>query len=122
MSHPGVRADIAAAAAAIRDRGFGGDHSLDQGDLGSLELLERAAVMLEDTTLSRETERMAAMILADIDDHGWRCATPLGVETPGLLSGLAGIGYGLLRAARPDVVPSVLTLDPPIFLRSTHVD
>jgi type 2 lantibiotic biosynthesis protein LanM len=122
MSHPGVRADIAAAAAAIRDRGFGGDHSLDQGDLGSLELLERAAVMLEDTTLSRETERMAAMILADIDDHGWRCATPLGVETPGLLSGLAGIGYGLLRAARPDVVPSVLTLDPPIFSRSTHVD
>ena len=35
------------------------------------------------------------------------------VETPGLLSGLAGIGFGLLRAARPELVPSVLALEPP---------
>ncbi|HYO51923.1 hypothetical protein [Archangium sp.] len=34
-------------------------------------------------------------------------------ETPGLLMGLAGIGYGLLRLAAPERVPSVLTLAMP---------
>jgi lantibiotic modifying enzyme len=47
-----------------------------------------------------------------IDEHGWISGVPHGVETPGLLLGLAGTGYGLLRMAAPDRVPSVLTLDP----------
>jgi lantibiotic modifying enzyme len=38
---------------------------------------------------------------------------PLGVETPGFMVGLAGIGYQLLRLARPDEVPSALLLAPP---------
>jgi lantibiotic modifying enzyme len=38
---------------------------------------------------------------------------PLNVETPGLLLGLAGIGYELLRLAEPERVPSLLTLAPP---------
>jgi lantibiotic modifying enzyme len=29
------------------------------------------------------------------------------------MTGLAGIGYGLLRLADPQSVPSVLTLEPP---------
>lgn len=40
--------------------------------------------------------------------------TPLAVETPGLLAGLAGIGYELLRRAEPELVPSVLALEPPL--------
>jgi lantibiotic modifying enzyme len=40
-------------------------------------------------------------------------AVPLGVETPGLMTGLAGIGYQLLRLAAPDIIPSVLVLEPP---------
>jgi lantibiotic modifying enzyme len=35
------------------------------------------------------------------------------VEAPGLMNGLAGIGYGLLRLAAPTSVPSILALDPP---------
>lgn len=35
-------------------------------------------------------------------------------EMPGLMLGLAGIGYGLLRAGAPERVPSVLRLAPPI--------
>ena len=56
----------------------------------------------------------------DCEPHLWRCRTPHGVETPGLLAGLAGIGYGLLRAARPDVVPCVLTLESPRTLWRAH--
>ena len=40
-------------------------------------------------------------------------ASPSGVETPGLMTGLAGIGYGLLRLAEPRRTPSVLALEPP---------
>lgn len=35
----------------------------------------------------------------------------LNVESPGLLTGLAGIGYGLLRLAAPSAVPSVLLME-----------
>jgi lantibiotic modifying enzyme len=38
------------------------------------------------------------------------------VETPGLMTGVAGIGYGLLRLAAPLRVPSVLALAPPVRL------
>ncbi|MGH3388861.1 MAG: type 2 lanthipeptide synthetase LanM family protein [Actinomadura sp.] len=41
----------------------------------------------------------------------WRTALP--DPAPGLLAGLAGIGFGLLRLARPDAVPSVLGFRPP---------
>jgi lantibiotic modifying enzyme len=48
-----------------------------------------------------------------IDAAGWLCGVPLGVETPGLMLGLAGIGYQLLRLANPQAIPAVLLLDPP---------
>jgi len=53
------------------------------------------------------------MVLGSIDTSGWRSGVPFGVETPGLMAGLAGIGYGMLRLAEPDSVPSNLTLEPP---------
>ncbi len=48
-----------------------------------------------------------------VDEHGWLCGVAWGVETPGLMTGLAGIGYGLLRLAAPEEVPSLLVLEPP---------
>ncbi|MFF8195668.1 type 2 lanthipeptide synthetase LanM family protein [Streptomyces bobili] len=44
--------------------------------------------------------------------HAWgpRCGTPGRVPTPGLLTGLSGIGYALLRLGFADTVPSVLLL------------
>jgi lantibiotic modifying enzyme len=53
------------------------------------------------------------MLLDSIDTHGWVTGVPLGVETPGLMTGLAGIGYQLLRLAEPEKVPSVLLVAPP---------
>jgi lantibiotic modifying enzyme len=59
-------------------------------------------------------DRLAGMVLDSIDRHGWQCAGPGGVEMPGLMLGLAGIGYQMLRLADPDRVPSVLLLAPPV--------
>jgi len=115
-----AREDAAAIVEQIRNRGFGWNHSLGYGDFGSLEFLTRGAILLEDKGVTEEADRMAATILDDIEEHRWRCGTPLHVETPGLLSGLAGIGYGLLRTARPDDVPSVLALEPPIQSRGAY--
>jgi lantibiotic modifying enzyme len=41
---------------------------------------------------------------------GWRLATPDRVQAPGLMTGVAGIGYALLHLAAPAEVSSVLAL------------
>jgi type 2 lantibiotic biosynthesis protein LanM len=108
-----IRAEIDVALRTTLAQGFGGNHSLCHGDLGNLELLLQASQVLPDPQWKAQTERIASTILESIHQHGWLCGVPLGVETPGLMTGLAGIGYGLLRLAEPERVPSVLTLEPP---------
>ncbi|MBV8606263.1 MAG: type 2 lantipeptide synthetase LanM, partial [Singulisphaera sp.] len=108
-----TRAEIDAALRTTLDQGFGDNHSLCHGDLGNLELLLEASEMLDEPCWRAEVGRMAALILESIHHRGWLCGVPSGVETPGLMIGLAGIGYGLLRLAEPSRVPSVLVLAPP---------
>jgi type 2 lantibiotic biosynthesis protein LanM len=113
LDTPAIRADLAAALESTRRHGFGGNHSLCHGDLGNLELFMTAAQVLGDRDLQAESERLAAGIVASIDRHGALCGTPQGAETLGLMTGLAGIGYMLLRVANPEAVPAVLTLATP---------
>ena len=110
---PGIRADIAAALRTTQTSGFGGNHSLCHGDLGNIELFLEAWRNLGDPLWRAQAYRAATMVLASIGRSGWRSGTPLEVESPGLMIGLAGIGYELLRLADPARVPSVLLLDPP---------
>ena len=102
-----VRAEIEVAARTTCAHGFGGNHSLCHGDLGNLELLRAAGA-------PAEADARAGAILDDIAHRGFVCGVPRAVETPGLMTGLAGIGWGLLRAFDPARVPSVLLLDPPL--------
>jgi type 2 lantibiotic biosynthesis protein LanM len=94
---------------AIRDACHG-SHCLCHGDLGNLEFLSRAAQVLGQERCHPQIERIAGAVLESISRDGWVCGTPSRVESPGLMTGLAGIGYGLLRLAAPAVVPSVLEL------------
>ncbi len=110
-----IRAEINTALQTTLDQGFGHNHSLCHGDLGNLELLLQASLTLDDPQWKTQVDRLAAIILESIDKHGWLCGVPLGVETPGLMTGLAGIGYGLLRLAAPERVPSVLVLEHPLL-------
>lgn len=95
------------------DRGFAGSHCLCHGALGNLELLVRAARRLERPELTDRTYRLAAVVCREVEAGRYHCGIPGGFETPGLMDGLAGIGYGLLRLAVPERVPSVLLLEPP---------
>ena len=92
------------------------DDSLCHGETGAVEVLGRAA----DPELSGAAAGRAAALVEALGVRPPRCGTPGGVLTPGLLTGLAGIGHGLLRLGFPDHVPSALLLEPPIPLRRPH--
>jgi lantibiotic modifying enzyme len=108
-----VAREIDIAVETTRRAGFGGSHCLCHGDLGNLELLLLAAQKRNDAALRSDVYRRARGILDGVAAHGWLTGVPLGVETPGLMNGLAGIGYAFLRLSAPEAVPSVLTLAPP---------
>jgi type 2 lantibiotic biosynthesis protein LanM len=108
-----LREELLAAALTTLSRGFGRGHSLCHGDLGNLDFLLLAAPLLPERGLAAEIARLSGEVAADIAAGGWRCGLPMAVETPGLMVGVAGIGYGLLRLAAPAEVPSVLALGPP---------
>jgi len=110
VDDPAIDAEITAALQTTVKRGFGYNHSLCHGDLGNLELLLHARDLPSLRSWGAELDRLTSGVVASIERDGWLCGNPLNVESPGLMTGLAGIGYGLLRIAAPDRVPSVLAL------------
>jgi len=86
------------------------DLSLYQGVLGMLEPLLALAHRGHEAAREALTRR-AGGVLGLIEQHGAQCATPENVPSPGLLTGLSGIGYGLLRLGFPQAVPSVVLLE-----------
>ncbi len=108
-----IRAEIEAAVQVTRARGFGTSHSLCHGDMGNLETLLMASRLLPEHHPGEIVERLQSSLLESMHTQGWRSCVPQGVETPGLMHGLAGTGYELLRLAEPEQMPSVLLLDAP---------
>jgi type 2 lantibiotic biosynthesis protein LanM len=108
-----MRQEIQIALATTRKQGFGNNQSICHGDLGNLETLLVAAHVLDHPADREELNRLTALIFDGMQEHGWVSGVPLGVETPGLMTGLAGMGYELLRLCAPESVPSVLLLAPP---------
>jgi type 2 lantibiotic biosynthesis protein LanM len=114
---PRARKEVDTALSATTGFGFAINHSLCHGALGNAELLLTAARVLGRPQDLEALERATAEIVAGIDAGGPVTGVPLGVETPGFMVGLSGIGYQLLRLAEPDRVPCALLLAPP-FPRS----
>ncbi|MFC9944487.1 type 2 lanthipeptide synthetase LanM family protein [Streptomyces pratensis] len=81
-----------------------GDDSLCHGELGVLELLGHAAL----PRLRPHWLRRTGTLLAAADRAQPHCGTPGHVPHPGLLTGLSGIGHGLLRAGFPDRIGPAL--------------
>ncbi len=104
------RAPLAEAAALADASALSAGHALCTGAAGTLDALLQVAPALPGLGVEARIAAGTRALLDDARARGWRCAAPLGVETPGLLNGLAGIGHGLLRLARPGEVASPLTL------------
>ncbi|MEU4770747.1 lanthionine synthetase LanC family protein, partial [Micromonospora sp. NPDC023644] len=101
---PGVPPDEAVRL--LTDRPLLDDLSLCHGELG---VAEATGVLDGGGSAAR---RHAGLVLDAVERYGASCGTPGAVPTPGLLTGLAGIGYGLLRLSGAGPVPSVLLLEP----------
>lgn len=101
-----IREEIEIALRKTVETGFGTDQCLCHGDFGNLDILGFAGQRIG-APWDQVREQLVADILARITVKG--CS-----EAPGLMVGLAGIGYSLLRLACPERVPSVLVLAPPV--------
>jgi type 2 lantibiotic biosynthesis protein LanM len=99
---------------AILDERLGYNHSLGSGDWGYIDMALIAGKALDDPCLLACAERHAGAVLDDMRRNGLKAAVPLQVETPGLMAGLAGIGYGLLRVAAPEIVAPFPALGLPV--------
>ncbi|MFJ4961806.1 type 2 lanthipeptide synthetase LanM family protein [Streptomyces sp. NPDC088729] len=109
---PGGRARAASLTGRSAALASGADLSLGHGALGALETLTLLAGA-GDPAASDALALRTGQALGTVEAQGHRCATPDRVPSPGLLTGLSGIGYGLLRLAHPDRVPSALLLQHP---------
>ena len=109
-----IRSEIKIALETTMRRGFAGAHCLCHGALGNLETLLLASEAFADSQLALTVNRLASAVVESFGVHGWVCGNPMNVESPGLMTGVAGIGYQLLRLAEPRAVPSVLALEAPI--------
>jgi lantibiotic modifying enzyme len=89
------------------------DLSLCHGEIGVTEVL--ATITGPGTHRSptaRALSRRTGQVLEVLRRHGPVCGVPGNVPTPDILTGFAGIGYGLLRLAARQDVPSILLLQP----------
>lgn len=112
----GVPTDLDTYLRTAKERPVLADMSLCHGELGAVEpllwLTER-----DHPATEAVRKRRAGLMLAAVQQYGPHCGTPRAVTSPGLLTGLAGIGYGLLRLGFSGQVPSVLLLEPTTGLR-----
>ena len=97
----------------LRD-GFGGSHCQCHGDFGNLEVLLVASDIFDQPELYKKAVRIGTQIVREVNETGWCCGIPQNEDTPSLMLGLSGIGYGLLRLAAPRKVPPVVVLGKPM--------
>jgi lantibiotic modifying enzyme len=108
-----IREEINVAVQTTFKEGFGRNHALCHGDLGNLETLMIATQVLPECYSRESVEQLQAALLENMKKQGWQSGIAYPIETPGLMLGLAGTGYALLRMADPERVPSLLVLAPP---------
>lgn len=85
-------------------------HCLCHGIAGNLELSLECSLRPEFKEVRERHEEAVSFFINGLK-KGYCCGTPRGIATPGLMLGLAGIGYGLLRQIDSQLFPSVLTME-----------
>ena len=92
---------------------FGGSDCLCHGELGNLEALLPFARLTGRAELGALVRRRASAAVRRARREGWRCGITPDWNVPGLMTGLSGIGYGLMRLYWPEDTPSLLALEAP---------
>ncbi|HEX8865278.1 MAG TPA: type 2 lanthipeptide synthetase LanM family protein, partial [Lentzea sp.] len=97
------------AAAACWETGMGWNHTLCHGDLGAWEVVD-AAITAGVGPVDKAT--LDAHVLSSLEEHGPVSGLAREAFSPGLLPGLGGVAYQLLRMHPDCALPSVLLPDP----------
>jgi type 2 lantibiotic biosynthesis protein LanM len=108
LNHASTRQFVRRAAAATWRLGMGRNHCACHGDLGAWELLYRA-IAVGEAPKELSTSYLLDIILTSLEQHGPSCDISGEAFSPGLLPGLGGIAYQLLRAHPEHDLPSILT-------------
>jgi type 2 lantibiotic biosynthesis protein LanM len=106
-----VREDIDLAVQTTLEFGVQGVDHPCCGNMGRAELLLSAGRRLARPELVEAARTNAWRVVSRAERRGWFVLHPMlprEVDNPGFFQGKAGIGYELLRMARPDLLPSVL--------------
>lgn len=111
LDTPGLRADLERALAAAERASPSGPSTLCCGAMGRAELVLRAARPLHQPALAERARALGGQTADRAARRGTYGAGTLdSAFTPGLLQGIAGIGFQLLRLHHPARLPSVLLL------------
>ncbi|MBI4862354.1 MAG: type 2 lantipeptide synthetase LanM [Candidatus Riflebacteria bacterium] len=109
LDTPDIRAEIDIGLETTCGFGAGGFDHLCCGGMGRVEALIEGARRLGRPELLAAAHRHVAWAVRRAQRAGgYRTQSGLGLVDPGFFSGTAGIGYTLLRLARPESLPSVL--------------
>ena len=106
-----IQQDIEIALKATQESGLKGVDTLCCGNFGEIDMLVLAAKKLARPELLEIAQKKASWIVDRAKKTGYFHVftdVPKDVYNPGLFQGTSGIGYGLLRLAYPDLLPSVI--------------
>ncbi len=109
-------AELTEASRALRSVAAGPLASSDclcHGELGNLDLLQPWPGLDPGEDLGALARHRASAVVQRARQDGWRCGIAPDRPVPGLMTGLSGIGYGLIRIYWPQSTPSLLTLEAP---------
>lgn len=110
---PAVRHDLAAGLIAVQGWGLRGVDHYCCGNVGRIEALFTAGRALQrDDLIAHARAWMTEVVHRAGEQGGFELYNGIepGTDNPSLFRGTAGLGYQLLRLARPERVPSVLVL------------
>jgi type 2 lantibiotic biosynthesis protein LanM len=106
-----IRRDVDTALKTTLEHGIRGADHLCCGNLGRLDFILEAAKRFDQPHLLEGARTQASQVLTRAAREGsflLNIKPPPGMYMPGLFNGSSGIGYGLLRLAYPERLPSVL--------------
>jgi type 2 lantibiotic biosynthesis protein LanM len=107
LTHSSTRECVRRAAAATWRLGMGWNHCACHGDLGNWELLDHAIAAGEGPK-DLSAPYLLDIILTSLEKDGPSCGMGRNAFAPGLLPGLGGVAYQLLRAHPEHDLPSIL--------------
>ena len=114
LGNPQIADEIEIALNTTVSKGFGKTHIICHGDLGNVDILLQASRVLKKPTRWKQIAYEQANYIANsAPDGAWRFENIVNVDPPGLMTGLAGVGYVLLRLADASRIPCLLALEPP---------